>query len=178
MKKLIPILILMVIMLTSCNKAEKQFEKETIYPSDLVTAEEIAPFIGYTPTSSEEQTRIVSTLTFLPSELGSNDIVVIKLRQKNQLQSEEKVKAYFDELKNARGDAFDAELQGVESFIAYPSLHYYNNGFHIEITAGSGSDDLQTALLKNIANLTLEKLNNYQTFSTTSAESQEVDKTE
>ena len=70
-----------------------------------------------------------------------------------------KVKEYYDECKSMRPDSFEIQLDyPAEAFIAYPTLHYYINGYHIEVTAGSGNDDLQKNLLQNIANITLEKL--------------------
>ncbi|MDY3928626.1 MAG: hypothetical protein SOZ34_04590 [Clostridia bacterium] len=159
MKKFIPLFICICIFLASCGKKDKIEPRDTVYPSDLVTVEELAPFIGYTPVMSETRSRRVSDAVFVSDPIGKEDIVEIKVRQKNGLQSESEVKEYFDECKKMRSDAFDVQLDNtVEAFIAYPTLHYYINGYHVEITAGSGSDDLQKNLLQNIANITLEKL--------------------
>ncbi len=156
MKKYISLILSLIILLSSCSDGKKEL-KSTIYPSELLTSEQIAPYIGYTPVMSEERSRRVSTALFVSDPIGQGDIVEVKLFQKNQLQSAQKVKENFDKIRNMRSDAFIIDSLGVESFIAYPSIHYYIDGYHIQITAGSGSDNLQKALLMNLAKLSLEK---------------------
>lgn len=156
MRKLISIILLLIILLCSC--ADKQEFKTTIYPSDILTATELEPYVGYAPVMSEEKSRRVSTAVFTSDPPGTGETVIVKVYQKNQLQSEDAVKAYFDECKNARSDAFSIDSLGVEAFVAYPFIHYYTNGYHVQIGAGTGSDNLQKALLMNLAKLSYENL--------------------
>ncbi len=160
MKKIILLILCFSVLLSSCGITDKTETRDTVYPSELITIEELTAFIGYTPVMSETRSRRVSDALYVSDPIGKEDIVEIKLRQKNGLQSEEEVKEYFDECKKMRPDAFEVQLdnQNAEAFIAYPTLHYYINGYHIEVTAGSGNDDLQKNLLQNIANITLENL--------------------
>ena len=156
MKKFICILFSMITLISACSSGKQEY-KTTIYPSEILTAEDLAPYIGYTPLMNEERSRRESTVTYVNENIGEGEPVEIKIFQKNQLQSEDKVREYFDECRQKRSDSFPIESLGVDSFIAYPSIHYYIEGYHVKITAGTGSDNLQKALLMNLARLSLQK---------------------
>ena len=57
----------------------------------------------------------------------------------------------YEQEKSKRSSAELVEGIGQESYIAFPTIHVYDRGCIIEITAGSGSDDNQKTLLKNLA---------------------------
>ena len=88
--------------------------------------------------------------------------MIVKVYQTNQLLSNEDIVNSFNESRDFRSDAFSIDGLGVEAYVAYPSLHYYIDGYYVEITAGSGSDNDQKILLMNIAKITLENLNKYK----------------
>ena len=156
MIKTIVIALLSLILLCSCS--EEQEFKTTIYPSDILTPTELEPYVGYSPVMTEETSRRVSTATYTSDPIGTGDTVIVKVYQKNQLQTEEQVRAYFDECQNSRSDAFSIDSLDVDAYIAYPFIHYYTNGYHVQIGAGTGSDNLQKALLMNLAKLSYENL--------------------
>lgn len=133
-----------------------------ITASMLLPAEQLVPYLDYTPTFNEKTTRRYSIAEYRPDTLGSNDPVIIKVYQENQLLSKDKIFEYFNECKELRTDAFTIDSLGVDCFVAYPSIHCYVDGFHIEITAGSGSDNNQKILLMNLARLSLENLDGYK----------------
>lgn len=128
----------------------------------LLPAEQLAPYLEYTPTFNEKTTRHYSIAEYRPDTPGSNDPVIIKVYQENQLYSKDKILEYYNECKELRSDAFSIDSLGVDCFVAYPSIHYYVDGFHIEITAGSGSDNNQKILLMNLAKLSLVNLDKYK----------------
>jgi len=175
MKKIILILLSAVLSISLCSCGEKQEYKTTVAPSELLSAEELTPYIGYTPVMTEQISRRVCEAVFVSEPLGEYDSVTVRVYQKNQLMSQEKIKEYFDECKKMRSDAFSIESLGVEAFIAYPSIHCYIDGYHIQITAGSGGDNLQKALLMNLAKLSLE---NFTNLTGISAETNSQDLTE
>lgn len=155
MKKLLIVILSLTLLMSSCGKKEPQLTSE-VYPSELLTQENIAPYLDYSPELTEERSRRVSIAEYRSNPVGQGYPVIIKVYQKNGLQSAQSVRAFYDECKTMRPDSFNAELNAEDSFIAYPSIHYYIDGYHVEITAGSGSDDLQKALLINLAAVSID----------------------
>ena len=155
MKKILIAVLSLILLISSCGKKKPQYTSD-VYPSELLTQENIAPYLDYAPEMTEERSRRVSVAEYKSNPVGQGYPVVVKVYQKNGLQSAEKVKEYYDECKKMRSDAFDAELNADDSFIAYPAIHYYIDGYHVEITAGGGSDDLQKALLINLATVSID----------------------
>ncbi len=156
MKKII---ILLCSLLILCGCSSNQVKEITA--SILLPTEQIAPYLEYTPEFSEKTTRRYSIAEYRPNPAGSNDPVIIKVYQENQLLSKDSIIAYFNECKELRNDAFSIDSLGVDCFVAYPAIHYYVDGYHVEITAGSGSDNDQKILLMNLAKLSLENLCEY-----------------
>lgn len=155
MKKMLVAIISLSLLISSCGKKKPQYTMD-VYPSELLTQENVAPYLDYTPEMTEERSRRVSVAEYKSNPVGQGYPVIIKVYQKNGLQSAESVKKYYDECKKMRSDAFDAGLNADDSFIAYPAIHYYIDGYHVEITAGGGSDDLQKALLINLATVSID----------------------
>ena len=50
------------------------------------------------------------------------------------------------------------KLIGQEAYIAFPSIHVYDKGCLIDITAGSGADENQKALLMSLATVAAGRL--------------------
>lgn len=155
MKKILPIILSSVLLLTSCGNKKPQYSSD-VYPSELLTQENVAPYLDYTPEMTEERSRRVSVAEYKSNPPGQGYPIIIKVYQKNGLQSAEKVREFYDECKKMRSDSFDAGINADDSFIAYPSIHYYIDGYHVEITAGGGSDELQKALLTNLASASID----------------------
>lgn len=156
MKKILCISLMLILLLCSCSSSDKKL-KDTVYPSEILTTEDISPFFDYSFKMEETRSRRVSVAQYLSEPLGNNPVVV-KVRQKNGLQNESEVKEIFDENKKMRTDSFETFIRDAEGYIAYPSIHYFIDGYYIEITAGSGSDDTQKALLTNLANISYDRL--------------------
>lgn len=157
MKKII-ILLCSIVILCGCSS-----DKVTdITASLLLSSEQLAPYLEYTPEFSEKTTRRYSIAEYRPNPPGSNDPVIIKVYQENELITREKILEDFNECMELRTDAFTIDSLGVDCFVAYPSIHYYIDGYYVEITAGSGSDNNQKILLMNLAKISLENLNEYK----------------
>lgn len=153
--------------LSGCTSDEKISK---ITASVLLPPEAVAPYLDYTPDISEKNTRRYSITEYLSNPRGKYDPVIVKVFQANELLSEEDIINNFNESKNLRSDAFTVDGMNVNCFVAYPSIHYYTNGYHIQITAGSGSDNNQKILLMNLAKISLENLDKYKGVLTTTEE--------
>ncbi len=157
MKKIIAILCSIVV-LCSCSS-----DKVTdITASVLLSSEQLAPYLDYTPEFSEKTTRRYSIAEYRPNPPGKNDPVIVKVYQENQLISREKISEDFNNRMELRTDSFTIDSLGVDCYVAYPSIHYYIDGYYVEITAGSGSDNNQKILLMNLAKISLENLDKYK----------------
>ena len=163
MKKLI-FLLCFSIFLSGCTSDKKI---TNITASVLLPQETVAPYLSYTPNVTEKNTRRYSITEYLSNPSGKYDPVIVKVFQVNDLLSEDEVINHFNECKDLRSDAFTVDGMGVECFVAYPSIHYYTNGYHVQITAGSGSDNDQKILLMNLAKISLENLDKHKGVLTT-----------
>ena len=158
MKKII-FLLCFSIFLSGCNSNEKIND---VTASLLLPQEAVAPYLDYTPDITEKNTRRYSITQYLSNPTGKYDPVIIKIFQSNELLSEEDILNDFNEIKELRSDSFTVDGMNVDCFVAYPSIHYYTDGYHVQITAGSGSDNNQKILLMNLAKISLENLNKYK----------------
>ncbi len=166
MKKLF-FLLCFSIFLSGCTSNEKITQ---ITASVLLPQETVAPYLDYTPDVKEKNTRQYSITEYLSNPRGKYDPVIVKVYQVNGLLSEEDVLNHFNECKDLRSDAFTVDGMNVDCFVAYPSIHYYTGGYHVQITAGSGSDNDQKILLMNLAKISLENLDKYKGVLTTKEE--------
>lgn len=157
MKKII-VFLCSVLLLSGCTS-----DKITEVTSDmLLPLEQVAPYLDYTPNETHNTTRRCSVSEYRSSSPGGGDPVIVKLYQPNGLVSEDSVVNSFNEEKELRTDSFDIDGMDAQCYVAYPSIHCYSDGFHIEITAGSGSDNDQKILLMNLAKISLENLSKYK----------------
>ncbi len=166
MKKLI-FLLCFSLFLSGCTSNEKISK---ITASVLLPPEAVAPYLDYTPNITEKNTRRYSITEYFSNPKGKYDPVIVKVFQTNELLSEEDIINDFNESKDLRSDAFTVDGMNVECFVAYPSIHYYTGGYHVQITAGSGSDNNQKILLMNLAKISLENLDKYKGVLTTTEE--------
>ena len=105
-------------------------------------------FAKPTPTPIPE----IDPATLYRSEpIGQNDTVTVKVTQFTDTIDYQMLFDQYEQEKSKRSSAELVEGIGQESYIASPTIHVYDRGCIIEITAGSGSDDNQKTLLKNLA---------------------------
>ena len=141
MKKVI-FLLSFILLLCGCS----QVKVTDLTASLLLPQEKVAPYLEYSPETTEINTRRSSVIEYRPSQRGAGDPVIVTLYRENELMSRHKIKSDFDKAFKLRSDGFSVDSLGAEGFVAYPSIHCYKNGCHIEITAGSGSDNDQKVL--------------------------------
>ncbi|MCD8181069.1 MAG: hypothetical protein LUF26_06280 [Firmicutes bacterium] len=145
----------MVIMLCACGGGKTASEPiPDIDPAALITAEDVAAYAGYTPVIEETGTARegnVATVLYRSEPIGEQDIVSVKITQFTDTID---YQAIFEEYEQGKAKRSSAELVdsiGQEAYIAFPTIHVYDRGCLIEITAGSGSDEAQSELLKSLA---------------------------
>ena len=125
-----------------------------IDPATLITTDDVALNAGYTPVIEESGTSRngnVATVLYRSEPIGQNDTVTVKVTQFTDTIDYQMLFDQYEQEKSKRSSAELVEGIGQESYIAFPTIHVYDRGCIIEITAGSGSDDNQKTLLKNLA---------------------------
>ena len=145
------IAILLLLTLTACKKTEEAVEvtAKTVLPQN-----EISVIIGYTPKEEEKLTRVCKEITYKNETRGASDIVNVKVYPPNTKNSPDYLKKLYDEQKKKCEQYSSLVETGADnSFIAFPSVYLYKNGYYVVITAGSGGDDAQIEMLKKLAEI-------------------------
>ena len=159
MKKLLLVLASLAMIIGLCGGGGL-FAKPTptpipeIDPATLITTDDVALNAGYTPVIEESGTSRngnVATVLYRSEPIGQNDTVTVKVTQFTDTIDYQMLFDQYEQEKSKRSSAELVEGIGQESYIAFPTIHVYDRGCIIEITAGSGSDDNQKTLLKNLA---------------------------
>ena len=162
MKKLLLVIACLgaTIALCACGGGGGFFAKPTptpipdIDPASIISAEDVASIAGYTPvieSSATGREGNVATVLYRSEPIGQYDTVEVKLTQFNDTVGYEQIFAIYEKEKSQRRNVEMVESIGQEAYIAYPTIHIYDRGCLIEITAGSGADEEQAQLLKNFA---------------------------
>lgn len=162
MKKLLLLIIslIMSMFLTACGE-EKKEPIPVLDPSQLITAEELAPLVGYQPILDGGAVKYdgnKATALYRPETLGSADIVEVTVVQYSETYPLDNVWYTYDESRMLRQSAENLFELGESAFIAYPSINVFDRGCYLKITAGSGNDDNQKNLLLNLAKTAIIKL--------------------
>ena len=151
MKKLLLVLasLAMIIGLCACGGGGGLFAKPTPTPiPEIDPATLITTVIEESGTSRNGN---VATVLYRSEPIGQNDTVTVKVTQFTDTIDYQMLFDQYEQEKSKRSSAELVEGIGQESYIAFPTIHVYDRGCIIEITAGSGSDDNQKTLLKNLA---------------------------
>lgn len=162
MKKILFVLACLTITigLCACGSGGGLFSKPTptplpdIDPASLITAEDVAAAAGYTPVIEQSATGRegnVATVLYRSEPIGQNDTVEVKLTQFTDTIGYQQIFNLYEQEKASRRSSQLIESLGQEAYIAFPTIHVYDRGCLIEITAGSGAGEEQEALLKNLA---------------------------
>ncbi len=162
MKKVLLVLasLLMIIGLCSCGEGGGLFSKPSptplpdIDPASLITVDDVAANCGYTPVvepSGTYREGNVAEVLYRSEPIGQNDTVKVKLTQFTPTITYQTLFEQYEQNKAKRSTAELVPGIGQEAYIAFPTIHVYDRGCIIEITAGSGSDETQKTLLKNLA---------------------------
>lgn len=165
MKKLLLIIssLLITIGICSCGNGGGLFAKPTptpipvLDPTVILSADDVYAGINYeyAPVIDGEM-KIEGnsrSVVYVSNPKGQGDSVEIKITQYNETTGIDQVYQSFAAAKEKRYEITEVTDLGETAYIAYPSIHVYDRGCVIDITAGSGSDETQQQLLLNLAKL-------------------------
>jgi len=95
---------------------------------------------------------------YLAEPLGSGDPVVVTVTSPYAEITKDDIKEEYKNEYKTRLNKRKVEGLGDGAFLAYPSLYIYQDGYMIEISAGSGNSDEQKELLIELGKKALENL--------------------
>lgn len=101
----------------------------------------------------------ISTAEYRAVPVGSGDPVIVEVIQPVSGVTEDAVWAGYEKKRLMRDSSELIDGVGEDAYIAYPSIHVYNNGCEIVITAGSGSDEGQKEYLTEFARTAISNIN-------------------
>ena len=100
----------------------------------------------------------VSTAKYSAVPKGSGDPIIVKVINRTSTISADDIWNDYEYSRLSRPSSELIEGIGYDAYIAYPSIHVYDRGCEIVITASSGSGDKQKEILKKLAATAAEKL--------------------
>lgn len=162
MKKLLLVIasLFMTIGLCACGEGGGLFAKPTatpipqIDPTVILTTDNVYEGINYEYVPVLDGNVISEgnskEAVYVSNPKGLGDSVAVKITQYTESISIDQVYQEFAAAKAKRTDIIEVTELGETAYIAYPTLHVYDRGCIIEVTAGSGSDDDQINMLLNL----------------------------
>lgn len=169
MKKLLLVIasLLMTVGLCACGEGGGLFAEPTatpipeIDPTTILTADDVYAAINYEYVPVVDGGVVTdgnsSSAVYVSNPKGLGDSVTIKLTQYTESISIDQVYQEFAAAKAKRYEITEVTELGETAYIAYPTIHVYDRGCIIEVTAGSGSDEEQQQLLVNLAKTAVAK---------------------
>jgi len=141
----------------------KRQKVDLIMPDEIITLDDAKTAAdGYEIKAGE----VVKTgnklkLQYTADPLGSGDNIDIDF----VFYSDEYPRSAVEDLYNYDREHLlvyeDVADLGEKAFVAFPSIHIYEKGFYIKITAGSGSGGEQCDLLKSLGKTAMTNLDEY-----------------
>lgn len=133
-----------------------------VIPSAVLSINEVCSATGaqLVQEGGIEQEDGTSYVLYRGEPWGSADTVKVSIEQYSDSVTKDSVKKKFDDARAKRTLAEDVE--GVENcFVAFPTAYYYNDGYYIRITAGSGDTEEQKKLLTMLIKTASKNLNGF-----------------
>lgn len=130
----------------------------TVNPEELITTVDVSAVAAYVPVQEKSDSDGVETVLYRSEPVGQGDIVKVSVRQYSDSVAKDDIKAEYERAKSLRPKAEVVDGIGDDAYIAYPSVHIYRDGYHVTITAGSGSGDEQKTLLEQLAKTADDRL--------------------
>ena len=157
-------------LLCSCGKGGGLFAEPTPTPMPstdagaLISLEEAQSAVGDSYTLQMEGGAVAkegntTTASYVADPIGDGDPVIVKLVSYTSSFTPDDVWAGYENTRISRSASKFVDNIGEDAYIAYPSIHVYDRGCEIIITAGSGSDDGQDDILKKLASTAVGHLN-------------------
>lgn len=167
MKKFLLILsaVLITVGLCSCGDTKPNEAKvpiPEINPIEIITPEDVYAAINYAYApvlDGDAYTRDANKATaFYRSEPIGQDPVIVEITQYTDSISKENIWYEYDNDRIKRSSAETIPELGEDAFIAFPSIHVFDRGCHIKITAGSGNTEEQRNTLLTLAQTAVSRI--------------------
>lgn len=149
--------------ITGAISGFKRQRVDLIMPDEILTFEDAKAAVdGYEIKAGE----IIKTgnklkLQYTAEPLGSGDNIDVEVVFYSDEYPRSAVKDLFEYDRENLLVYEEVSDLGEKAFVAFPSIHIYEKGFYIKITAGSGSGAEQCDLLKSLGKTAMSNLDKY-----------------
>lgn len=150
------------LILSSCSAHTPPEQEPTPEPVisasviDLLPISDVQEIISYTLVTKNVTE---NSLIYTSDPIGAGDTISVSINQYSSTVTKEQIRSEYEEQRSRRPSAEAVEGIGESAYIAYPSIHIYQNGYCITVTAGSGSDQYQHDLLVLLGKIVINNLN-------------------
>ena len=161
-KKLLIIVLAMVVVIGTVLGFRRK-KVDLIMPDKIITLKEASTVAeGYTLKQEEViKTGNKVSVKYNAEPLGTGDNIEVELVYYSDEYPRSAVEELFKSERQRLMVYEDVADMGEGAFIAFPSLHIYDKGFYVKITAGSGSDAEQADKLRGLGETAVKNLEKY-----------------
>lgn len=133
-----------------------------VNPIEIITPEDVYAAVNYAYAPVLDGDTYVrdgnKATAFYRSEPIGQDPVIVEITQYTDTVSREDVWYGYDTDRIKRSTAESISELGEDAFIAFPSIHVFDRGCHIKITAGSGNTEEQRSTLLSLAQTAVSRI--------------------
>ena len=158
--------LLIITLLIFCGCSKNKSDVPPVKPTDIISEAEAELALGGIDLMLEFDGVVdlgdnTYKITYLPTPLGSNDPIIVKVIYPAADINEGDIKSLYNQAYASRVNKRKIEGMGESAYVAFPSLNILYKGHFVTITAGSGDTQKQLDLLLSLGKTAVNNLEKY-----------------
>lgn len=160
MKKYIAILFIIILTFSGC-KNDGEDKPHIPTPTDVLSTSDIKEYIDFEPVAEKSETENSKTVKYKNQTPGISDIVEVTVYSENKNISKAEIEEKFRFIKDKSteyGSIIPVDSKDAECFIKIPSAYILKDGNLVVISAGSGGEEEQVNLLRELLAVAIKNI--------------------